>query len=168
MSVSMHAMSVPIFVRMLGNLSAILDKAAAHAQAKKIEPAVLLNARLFPDMFALTRQVQLATDFAKGAVARLAGQEPPKYEDTETTIEQLKARIARTIEYVRGFEAGAFEGAETREISLKIRDTVQKYTGLVYLCHVVLPNFFFHATTAYDILRHNGVELGKRDFVGST
>ena len=168
MSLSMHAMSVPIFVRMLGNLSAILDKAAAHAQAKKIEPAVLLNARLFPDMFALTRQVQLATDFAKGAVARLAGQEPPKYEDTETTIEQLKARIARTIEYVRGFEAGAFEGAETREISLKIRDTVKKYTGLVYLCHVVLPNFFFHATTAYDILRHNGVELGKRDFVGST
>jgi uncharacterized protein len=167
MTASMHAMSVPIFVKTLGNLAAILDKAAAHAQAKKVDPSVLLNARLYPDMFALTRQVQLAGDFAKGTAARLAGLEPPKYEDTETTIDQLKARLARTIEFVQGISPSQFEGAETREITLKIRDTVQKYAGLVYLAHVALPNFFFHATTAYDILRHNGVELGKRDFIGS-
>jgi len=167
MSLSMHAMSVPIFTRTLGNLAAILDKAAAHAQAKKIDPAVLLNARLYPDMFALTRQVQLASDHAKGAAARLAGQEPPKFEDVETTVEQLQARIARTIEFLRGIDAKAFDGADTREISLKFRDTVHKHSGLVYLCHIALPNFFFHATTAYDILRHNGVELGKRDFIGS-
>jgi uncharacterized protein len=167
MTVSMHAMSVPIFVKTLGNLAAVLDKAAAHAQAKKIDQTVLLNARLFPDMFPFTRQVQLACDFAKNTVARLAGQEPPKFEDTETSIEQLQARIARTLEFVRGFDAAALDGAETREISIKVRDTVQKYVGLPYLAHAALPNFFFHATTAYDILRHNGVELGKRDFIGS-
>jgi len=167
MTVSMHAMSVPIFVRTLGNLAAILDKAAAHAQAKKIDPAVLLGSRLYPDMFALTRQVQLASDFAKGAVARLIGQDPPKFDDDETTIEQLQARIARTLDFVRGVDPGAFDGAETREISLKVRDTVQKHAGLAYLIHIALPNFFFHATTAYDILRHNGIELGKRDFIGS-
>jgi hypothetical protein len=167
MAVSMHAISVPVFVKTLGNLSAVLDKAAAHTQAKKIEPAVLLTARLFPDMFALTRQIQLASDFAKGAVARLAGQEPPKYEDTETTIADLQARIVRTIEFVQAIAPAQLDGAETREISLKIRDSVQKYAGLFYLMHIALPNFFFHATTAYDILRHNGVELGKRDFIGS-
>src|SRR5215467_12283670 len=166
MTVLMHAMSAPIFVRTLGNLSAILDKAAAHAQARKIDPAVLLNARLYPDMFNLTRQIQLATDHAEGAVARLAGQEPPRFEDVETTIDQLKARLARTVEYVRSIDPAAFEGAETREISLKVRDNVHKHAGLAYLCNIALPNFFFHATTAYDILRHNGVELGKRDFVG--
>jgi hypothetical protein len=167
MSLSLQTMSVPIFVKTLGNLSAILDKAAAHATAKKIDPSVLLNARLYPDMFPLIRQIQLASDFAKGSVARLAGQEPPKYEDTETTIGELQARIARTIDFMQSLNAAAFAGAETREISLKIRDTVQKYAGLPYLAHVALPNFFFHATTAYDILRHNGVELGKRDFIGS-
>jgi hypothetical protein len=163
----MYSMSVPIFAKTLGNLSAILDKAAAHAAARKIDPAVLLGARLYPDMFPLTRQVQLATDFAKGSAARLAGQEPPKYDDSETTIDQLKARIARTIEFLQGFRPDQFEGAETREVSLRIRDTVQKYAGLAYISHVALPNFFFHATTAYDILRHNGVELGKRDFIGT-
>lgn len=167
MAISLHALSVPIFVKTLGNLSAILDKTAAHAQAKKIDPAVLLGSRLFPDMFTLTRQIQLASDFAKGSLARLAGQEPPKYEDSETTIEQLQGRIARTLEFIQGIDPKAFEGAETREISLKVRDTVQKYMGLPYLIHIGLPNFFFHATTAYDILRHNGVELGKRDFIGS-
>ncbi|HTT11682.1 MAG TPA: DUF1993 family protein [Burkholderiaceae bacterium] len=167
MSLSMHALSVPVFARTLGNLSAILDKAAAYAQAKKIDPAVLLTARLYPDMFALTRQIQLASDHAKGAAARLAGLEPPRFEDVETTIEQLQARIARTTEFVRGIDPKAFDGAETREISLKVRDTVHKHAGLAYLCHIALPNFFFHVTTAYDILRHNGVELGKRDFIGS-
>src|SRR5215470_13330156 len=120
MTVSMHTMSAPIFVRTLGNLSAILDKAAAHAQARKIDPAVLLSSRLYPDMFALTRQIQLASDHAKGAVARLSGQEPPKYEDVETTLEQLQARIARTVEFMRGIDPAAFDGAETREISLKL------------------------------------------------
>jgi hypothetical protein len=167
MSLSLQTMSVPIFVKTLGNLAAILDKAAAHAEARKIDPAVLLNARLYPDMFPLIRQVQLASDFAKGSSARLAGQEPPKYEDMEKTIPELKARIARTIEYLQALDAAKFAGAETREITLKIRDTEQKYAGLSYLSHVALPNFFFHATTAYDILRHNGVELGKRDFIGS-
>jgi uncharacterized protein len=168
MTVSMHAMSVPIFARTLGNLSTILDKAAAHAQAKKIDPGVLLHARLFPDMFPCVRQFQLATDFAKGAVARLAGLEPPKYDDVENSTDQLKARIARTIEFIQGVKPAQLEGAEAREISLKIRDTVQKHAGLVYLAHIALPNFYFHATTAYDILRHNGVDLGKRDFIGAS
>jgi hypothetical protein len=163
----MYAMSVPVFVKSLGSVSAILDKAAAHAEARKIDPSVLLAARLYPDMFALTKQVQVACDFAKGSVARLAGQEPPKYDDTETTIDALKARIARTITFVQGFAESQFEGSETREISLKIRDQVLTYKGYPYLAHIALPNFFFHAVTAYDILRHNGVELGKRDFIGT-
>jgi hypothetical protein len=164
--ISMYAMSVPVFVKTLGNLSSILDKAAAHAQAKKIDPAVLLAARLFPDMFALAKQVQVACDFAKGAVARLAGVEPPKDDDSERTFDDLKARIARTIEYVSGFGEAQFEGADEREVVLKIRDRTLSYRGLPYLAHVALPNFFFHVVTAYDILRHNGVELGKRDFIG--
>jgi hypothetical protein len=162
----MHAMSVPVFARTLGQLSIILDKAAAHAEARKIDPAVLLAARLFPDMFAVTKQVQVACDFAKGSVARLAGEEPPKYDDHETTIPQLKDRIARTIAFIEGFDAARFAGAESREVVLKIRDQSITTRGLPYLAHMALPNFFFHATTAYDILRHNGVELGKRDFIG--
>jgi hypothetical protein len=162
----MYSMSVPVFAKTLGNLSAILDKAAAHAEAKKIDPAVLLAARLYPDMFPLTKQVQVACDFAKGTVARLAGEEPPKYDDNETTIEALKARIARTVDYVQGFQAARFAGAEERDVQMKIRDQTLSFKGLPYLAHVALPNFYFHATTAYDILRHNGVELGKRDFIG--
>jgi uncharacterized protein len=163
----MYAMSVPVFVKSLGSLSAILDKAAAHAEARKIDPTVLLTARLYPDMFALTKQVQVACDFAKGSVARLAGQEPPKYEDTEASFDDLKSRIARTITFVQGFAEAQLEGSETREVSLKIRDQVLTYKGYPYLAHIALPNFFFHAVTAYDILRHNGVELGKRDFIGT-
>ena len=163
----MYSMSVPVFVKTLGQLALILDKAAAHAEAKKIDPSVLLAARLFPDMFALTKQVQVACDFAKGSVARLAGQEPPKYEDTETTIDGLKSRIARTIDFVQSFTEAQLAGSEAREVSLKIRDQTLTYKGLPYLAHIALPNFFFHATTAYDILRHNGVELGKRDFIGT-
>ncbi len=166
MQISMYTASVPVFAKMLGNLAAILDKAAAHAEQKKIDPAVLLNARLFPDMFALTKQVQVACDFAKGAVARLAGEEPPKYEDSEATLGELKARIARTIDYIQGFSPQQLDGSETREVELKIRGETVRYPGLTYLLHVALPNFFFHVTTAYDILRHNGVELGKRDFIG--
>lgn len=163
----MYSMSVPVFAKTLGNLSAILDKAAAHAEAKKIDPAVLLAARLYPDMFSLTKQVQVACDFAKGTVARLAGEEPPKYDDSEMTIEALKARIARTVDYVQGFQAARFARAEERDVQMKIRDQTLSFKGLPYLAHVALPNFFFHATTAYDILRHNGVELGKRDFIGA-
>ncbi|MDL1860568.1 DUF1993 domain-containing protein [Betaproteobacteria bacterium PRO7] len=166
MQISMYAASVPVFAKMLGNLSAILDKAAAYAEQKKIDPAVLLNARLYPDMFALTKQVQIASDFAKGAVARLAGQEPPKYDDNETTIAELKARIARTIDYIQGFKPEHLDGSETRDVELKIRSETVKYPGLTYLLQVALPNFYFHVATAYGILRHNGVELGKRDFVG--
>ncbi len=166
MRISMYAASVPVFAKMLGNLSAILDKAAAYAEQKKIDPAVLLAARLYPDMYALTKQVQIACDFAKGAVARLAGEEPPKYEDDETTIAELKARIARTIDYIRGFTPERLDGSETREVELQIRGESVRYPGLTYLLHVATPNFYFHVTAAYGILRHNGVELGKRDFVG--
>ena len=162
----MYSMSVPVFARMLRNLDGVLDKGAAYAVARKVDPAVLVNARLFPDMFPLAAQVRIAGDFAKGAVARLTGNEPPKYEDNEATFDDLKARIAKTIAYVEGFKPEQFEGTETRTISLKMRGEDRTFDGLTYLANIVLPNFYFHVTTAYDILRHNGVELGKRDFVG--
>jgi uncharacterized protein len=162
----MYSMTVPVFERMLGNLSAILDKGAAHAQARKIEPSILLNARLYPDMLPLTSQVRIACDFAKGATARLAGAEPPKYDDNEATFDELKARIAKTIDFVRGHAPEQFAGAEERTVEMKLRGEAMTFKGLPYLARVVLPNFYFHATTAYDILRHNGVELGKRDYVG--
>jgi hypothetical protein len=163
----MYALSVPVFVRTLGNLGAILDKAAAHAESRKIDPAVLLGARLFPDMFPFTRQIQIACDFAKGTAARLAGQEPPKWDDTEASFADLKARIARTLEFVQSLAPAAIEGSEARTIEVTMRGEPKRFQGLPYLAHVALPNFFFHAVTAYDILRHNGVELGKRDFIGS-
>ena len=166
MQASMYSFSVPVFVKTLGNLSAILAKGAAYAEQKKFDPAVLLAMRLAPDMYPLTMQVRIACDFAKGAVARLAGEEPPKWEDSETTIAELQARIARTIEYIGTFAPARFDGAETRTVTLTIRGEPIEYAGLPYLAHVVLPNFFFHATTAYDILRHAGVDLGKRDFIG--
>lgn len=166
MQTPMHSFSVPVFVKTLGNLSAILDKAAAFAEFKKIDPAVLLNMRLAPDMFPLLRQVRIACDFAKGATARLAGEEPPAWEDNETTIADLKARIERTIAFVQAFDPQRFDGAEARRVTVMMRGEPVEYVGLPYLAHAVLPNFFFHATTAYDILRHAGVELGKRDFIG--
>ncbi len=166
MQISMFAMSVPIFIKSLSNLSAILDKAEAFAAAKKIDPVVLANMRLAPDMFPLLLQVRVACDFAKGATARLAGEEPPKWEDNETSLADLRARIARTIEFVRGFDASRFDDAAERAITVVMRGEPVHYVGLPYLAHVVLPNFFFHLTTAYAILRHAGVELGKRDFIG--
>jgi hypothetical protein len=162
----MYSFSVPVFVKTLGNLSAILAKGAAHAEQKKFDPEVLVNMRLAPDMFPLLRQVRIACDFAKGAVARLAGEAPPQWEDSEATIADLQARIARTIEFIEGFDAARFDGAETRTVTMTIRGEQVEYAGLPYLAHVVLPNFFFHAATAYDILRHAGVDLGKRDFIG--
>jgi len=162
----MHATSIPVFVKTLTALSGVLDKAAAHAEARKINPSVLLGARLFPDMFPLARQVQIACDFAKGAAARLAGQEPPVFADDEATFADLKARIAKTVDYVQSVPESAFAGSESRAIEVKGRERTLSFTGIVYIAHFVLPNFFFHATTAYDILRHNGVELGKKDFIG--
>jgi len=163
---AMYAFSVPVFARTLGNLSAILGKGAAYAEQKKFDPAVMLAMRLAPDMYPLLMQVRIACDFAKGSVARLAGEEPPKWDDGETTIGELQARIARTIEFIGGFDPARFDGADARTVTLTIRGEPVEYVGLAYLAHVALPNFFFHATTAYDILRHAGVELGKRDFIG--
>jgi uncharacterized protein len=162
----MYALSAPVFVRMLRNLEAVLDKGAAYAAARKIDPAVLVNARLFPDMFPLSAQVRIAGDFAKGAVARLTGNEPPKYDDNEASFDDLKARIAKTIAYVESFGPEQFADAATRTVTMKMRGEDKSFDGRTYLANIVLPNFYFHLTTAYDILRHNGVELGKRDFIG--
>lgn len=167
MKLTMHAASAPRFANILRNLSVVLDKAQAHAEAKKIEPAALIQARLYPDMFPLARQVQIACDSAKGALARLAGVEIPKHEDTEQTFDELKARIAKTLDFVESVKAGELEGSETREVTVRFRGQDVKFTGLQYLLGIAYPNFYFHVTTAYDILRHNGVELGKRDFIGN-
>ncbi|MFO7276901.1 MAG: DUF1993 domain-containing protein [Pseudomonadota bacterium] len=167
MKISMYAMTVESFVPMLGNLSAILEKAASYAAAKKFDPRVLVEARLAPDMYPLARQVQIACDMAKNGVARLAGQEPPRFEDNETTIEELKARIEKTIGYVKGIPASALEGAEDRDITIPLRDRTLEMKGLTFLQKWAIPNFYFHVTTAYAILRHNGVDLGKRDYLGA-
>jgi len=167
MQITMHDTLVPTANRMLGNLSTFLDKAAAFAEAKKFDVAVLLNARLAPDMFSLTRQVQIACDMIKGAGARLSGTEIPKYEDNETTVAELKARIAKTLAFVNGIDATKFGGGEDRDIVLQARAGELRLKGLNYLRDYVLPNMYFHVTTTYAILRHNGVELGKPDFIGA-
>jgi len=166
MTLSMYQASVPVFLRGLENLATILAKGAAHAEAKKIDPAVFVNARLAPDMFALARQVQIAADAAKGCTARLAGAEVPSYQDTETTFPELQARVAKTIAFVKGFTAAQVDGSEERSVTLKIRGEDIKFRGQDYLFKLTLPNFYFHVTTTYDILRHNGVELGKMDYLG--
>jgi len=168
MKTNSYTMSVGVFTKMLANLSGILDKAAAFCEQRKVDPTVLLNMRLFPDMFPLIRQVQLASDFAKGATSRLVGQEPPKWEDNEASFAELKARIARTIEFVQGFKPGQFDGSDERDVTLTIRGETIKVKGAPYLAHMATPNFYFHVTAAYAILRANGVELGKRDFIGPT
>lgn len=167
MNISMYQASAPRFVNMLNNLAGILDKAAAHAEAKKIDPQVLLASRLYPDMYPLTRQVQIASDNAKGAVARLAGVEVPKYEDNETTFDELKARIAKTIAFVSSFRPAQIDGSEDRDIHLKLGPIEVDWKGMQYLLGFALPNFYFHVMTAYAILRHSGVELGKRDYIGN-
>ena len=166
MSISMYQASVPAFLQMLKSLSAILDKAEAHAAERKIDPAVLLQYRLAPDMFPLIRQVQIATDHAKGCCARLAGVDVPKYADDETTLADLRARIARTVEFVRGFRAEQIDGSEERDITITAGSRQLQFKGQQYLLHFALPNFYFHTTTAYAILRHCGVPIGKRDFLG--
>jgi hypothetical protein len=162
----MYQASVPVFLRMLGNLSAILDKAAAHAETKKIDPSIFINARLAPDMFALARQVQIATDHAKGAGARLAGLEVPSYADTESSFPELQARIAKTAAFLQGLSAAQIDGSEGRTITLKLRGNETNFTGQNYLLNFAMPNFYFHYTTTYAILRHNGVDIGKMDYMG--
>lgn len=166
MTMSMYQASVPVFKKLLSNLAAILEKAAAHAEAKRIDPAVLIQARLYPDMFPLARQVMIATDNAKGCVARLAGVEPPRYEDTETTFPELVARLKKTIDYLATMQPAHIDGTEHKAISFKIGKHDINLKGQDYLLHYATPNVYFHVTTAYAILRHNGVDIGKKDFLG--
>ena len=165
MKISVHAMSVDLLANTLANLSHLLDKGHAHALARKFDPAVLIAARLAPDMFPLPRQIQIACDVAKFGVARLAGVEAPKFEDKEQTIEELRARIARTIDFIKGVPASALEGSEDRTIKVPGRDRTLEFKGLDYLSRFVIPNVFFHVSIAYAILRHNGVDVGKNDFL---
>jgi uncharacterized protein len=165
---SMYTMSIPLFKQMLGGLSAVLQQADAHAVEKKLDHNALLQARLFPDMFPLLRQVQVATDFAKGVAARLAGIEVPKTDDNEVSFADLQKRISSILQFIEGIDSGKFEGAETREIVTQAGTPKEKrFTGHSYLVNYGLPHFFFHCTTAYSILRHNGVEVGKKDYIGS-
>ena len=168
MKISMYQASVATFIRMLNNLAAILEKGAAHAEAKKIDPAVLVNSRLYPDMLPLVQQIQIASDGAKGGAARLAGLEPPKFEDNEKTFPELIARVQKTISYLNTLKPEQIDGSEEKTITLEMRTRTLTFQGLPYLLNFVLPNFYFHVTTAYDILRHCGVELGKRDFLGKS
>jgi hypothetical protein len=167
MSISIYDFSIPVLTRGLTNMSAVLDKAAAHAAAKKFDAAVLAQARLFPDMHPLVRQVQIACDTAKGAGARLAGIDPPKHEDTETTFADLKARIAKTVDFLKTVTAAQVKDAETRNIEIKFPSGSWKFTGLAYLTDFVLPNFYFHEAMVYALLRKSGVEVGKGDFLGA-
>jgi uncharacterized protein len=168
MTLSMHDASVPVFRQMLDALDAVLAKAEMHAADRKIDPAALLQARLYPDMFPLARQVQIACDFAKSVPARLAGADVPAYDDTEQTFAELRARIARTLAFIEGLERARFTGSETRQILLRPGTPKERaIAGQAYLLAYGLPQFFFHVTTAYDLLRHNGVELGKKDFMGN-
>ena len=166
MQLSMYQASAPRLVNVLTNLSALLKKAETHAEAKKIEPSVLLSGRLFPDMFALTRQVQIACDNAKGTVARLAGVDIPKHEDTETTFAELQARIAKTIAFIQSIKPEQIDGSDNKDILLKAGTEEIPFKGMEYLLGFAYPNFFFHVITAYNILRHNGVEIGKKDYLG--
>jgi hypothetical protein len=164
----MYTASVPVFRQVLGSLAAILEKAESHADLKKIEPDALLQARLFPDMFPLLRQVQVATDFAKGTVARLGGVEVPRYEDSETDFAGLQARIAKVLAFIDSVPREDIEAGDVRQITIGSGDKQRQFDGgQTYLLHYSLPHFYFHATTAYAILRHNGVEIGKKDFIGS-
>lgn len=166
--ISMYQASVPVLARMLTNLQGILAKAAEHAQARKIDDSVFTSIRLFPDMFPLSRQVQIATDMAKGCAARLAGEEAPRYEDTELTFADLAVRTEKTVAYIRSFNPAQIDGSEGREIVIKSPNGELRFSGLQYLLHFVLPNVHFHIATTYNILRSNGVELGKRDFIGNS
>jgi hypothetical protein len=166
MTISMFQASVPAFIRSLNNLAAILEKGAAHAQANKIDEAVLLGSRLFPDMFPLTRQVQIASDTAKSGAGRLAGVEFPAYEDKETTFQELIARVRNTVAYLETLRPVQIDGSEDKTVSWQTRSSTKSMQGLPYLMNHLLPNVHFHVTTAYAILRHNGIQIGKKDFLG--
>jgi uncharacterized protein len=166
MSISMYQASVPRFVNILGNLSNILDKAQAHVDAKKLDTATLTTYRLFPDMLPMTTQVQIACDTAKGVVARLAGVEIPVFDDNEKTLADLKARIAKTVAFIQTVTPAQIDGTEDKEIVIKRGDKETRYSGMQFLLGHAVPNFYFHVTTTYNILRHNGIEIGKRDYLG--
>jgi uncharacterized protein len=168
MSLSVYDATIPSLLRVIENLSNVLDKGSAHCEQEKIDPSALLAARLFPDMFALTRQVQVVSDQAKGAAARLAAVEAPKFADTESSFAELKARLEKTSAFLKGIESKRFQGAESRAIEVKFPQATLSFpNGWNYLLTFVLPNIYFHSATAYDILRHNGVKLGKPDFIGN-
>jgi len=167
MTISMYQASVPRFVSALTNLSNILDKAQAHVDARKLDPAALTSYRLFPDMLPFTKQVQIACDTAKGAVARLAGMELPVFEDNEKTLAELQARIAKTLTFIQSVTAQQIDGSEDKEIVVKRGDKETHYKGLQFLLGHAIPNIYFHVTTAYNILRHNGIDIGKRDYLGN-
>ena len=167
MTISMYQASVPRFVNILGNLSGILDKAQAHVDAKKLDDATLTTYRLFPDMLPMTTQVLIACDAAKGVVARLAGVDIPVYEDSEKTLADLKARIAKTVAFIKSVTPAQIDGTEDKEIVIKRGEKETRYTGMQFLLGHAIPNFYFHVTTTYNILRHNGIEIGKRDFLGN-
>ena len=167
MSLSMHSASIPYFVRALNNLSAILEKGAAHAKEKDIDPSILVTDRLFPDMFPLSRQVQIACDVSKGAAARISGIEAPSHEDNESSFEELIARINKTIEFLNSLPTDKINGTEEKEIKFQAGPYELDFTGATYLSMWALPNIYFHVTTTYNILRHNGVALGKIDYVGA-
>lgn len=167
MTITMYQASVPRFVNILTNLSAMLDKAQAHVDEKKIAPEALTAFRLFPDMFPMSRQVQIGCDTAKAAVARLAGVDIPKHEDTEQTLAELKARVAKTVAFVQSIRPEQLDGSEDKDITLKRGEKSTTYKGMQFLLGHALPNFYFHVTTVYNILRHNGVAIGKRDYLGT-
>ena len=166
MKISMHAMTHDVFKKSLVQLLHVMEKGVANAKARNFDPNVLANSRLAPDMFTFAKQIQLTSDFAKNSMARLAGIEAPKYEDTETTMDELVARVKKTIDYIDTIPASALEGSETRDIKIPLRDRTVEFKGLPYLQYWAIPNFFFHFVTAYNLLRHNGVDVGKRDFLG--
>ena len=166
MSITMYSASVPVFVRMLGNLLHWLDKAQAHAEGKKFDCAVYLNARLAPDMLPFSRQIQIACDSVKFCVGRLAGVDAPKFDDTESTLDELRERVRKTIDFVQSVPAAKFDGCGEKDVAVPRRDGSMTLKGDFYLNHFVLPNLYFHLTTAYALLRHNGVEIGKGDFLG--
>lgn len=166
MTISMYQASVPVCTRALNNLIAILDKAKAHAEAKKIEPDVFVSCRLIADMHPLSRQIQIASDVAKNGIARLAGAEPPSFPDEEKTLAELVERLKKTVKYLESFKPAQIDGTEDKTVTMKIGPNTMEFQGQPYLLNFILPNVFFHVTTAYDILRENGVDIGKRDFLG--
>jgi hypothetical protein len=166
MKISMYAMSHDVFRKSLSQLLHVMEKGVANAKSRSFDTSVLAGSRLAPDMLPFTKQIQLTSDFAKNSMARLAGVDPPKFEDNETTMDELLARVRKTIDYIDSLPAASLEGSETRDIKIPLRDRTVEFKGLAFLQYWALPNFFFHHVTAYNLLRHNGVDIGKRDFLG--